>query len=264
MEANVREQPQELVTFRRGMAFMLDLQAGDTADLQHFLLLSKNRFSKDPRDRIYGFLGILETLSGRSLMQVDYKITVCELYMHVCRVLYNESESLDFLSMVERNRAQNGDSNLDPPSWSPNWTVKTNMSPVYQASHPPAWSSSNPRPRALSEQFAFTGEGVTRYGHRTCWRPPSAEVELQSCSFWDARLSHVYALATPVESPPVRDGENRAPKLEPLVFTTDAHQCRGMTDAAIKTGDVICALFGGKVPYILRNRQNSWTLAGQQ
>ena len=69
-------------------------------------------------------------------MQVDYKITVCELYMHVCRVLYNKSESLDFLSMVEKNRAQNGDLDLDPPSWSPNWTVKTNMSTVYQASHP--------------------------------------------------------------------------------------------------------------------------------
>jgi hypothetical protein len=118
----------------------------------------------------------------------------------------------------------------------------------------------------MPQVFLPSLEGVTRYGHRICWRPPSAEVQLYSCFFRDARLGHVYALATPVESPPVCDGDNSPTKVELLVFTTDTHQCRGMTDAAIKTGDVIRAIFGGKMPYIFRfrNRKDSWTLAGQQ
>jgi hypothetical protein len=47
MQANIHEKPQELVTFQRSMAFKLRLQAGDTADLQHSLRLSKNKFSTD-------------------------------------------------------------------------------------------------------------------------------------------------------------------------------------------------------------------------
>jgi hypothetical protein len=47
MQANIHEKSQELVTFQRSMAFKLRLQAGDTADLQHSLRLSKNKFSTD-------------------------------------------------------------------------------------------------------------------------------------------------------------------------------------------------------------------------
>ncbi|PMD57723.1 uncharacterized protein K444DRAFT_691915, partial [Hyaloscypha bicolor E] len=61
-EANIHEQPQELVTFQRSMAFKLRLQAGDTADLPlpaviqeqvlHRLLRRNLWFSGDTRDLI--------------------------------------------------------------------------------------------------------------------------------------------------------------------------------------------------------------------
>lgn len=309
-EANISDQPKELQSFRWKAGVLTHFRLPDPADpavFKDFLNISKNRDSSDPRDKIYGFLGIMEHLSGRCFLKVDYTISVCELYMQVCLVLWQETKSLDFLSMVERNRIQNPNRGIIPalPSWTPDWTVRTNQYPILRdGSHPPLWSSTNPKPRALSEKFSFTGnstaectfhldsmelevrgfivdtikdikgrwidltpnfslEGVTRYGHRICWLPSSPEEVSRSSCFWATRLNHVYALGNALESPIADDGENTTPRVDQLVFTSEAHGYLGATDAAIRIGDVICALFGGNVPYVLRSREASWVLVGQ-
>jgi hypothetical protein len=155
MEASLSDQPEEFWTFRRTAALLEELKR---------LHLSKDRSATDPWDKIYAFLGIPEELSRHGLLKVDYIMTVCELYMQVCQILYEETKSLGFLSMVERTRIQNQDQQFNLPSWNPNWAVRINMNSLFRdRSHPlprSAWSASNPKPRAFSEKFAFTGNST--------------------------------------------------------------------------------------------------------
>jgi hypothetical protein len=164
-EANILDRHIEFRTFQRSAASLKVLKLlkffcggprkQDPANFHALLDISKNRFSTDPRDKIYAILGIPEEVSGITLLKVDYTMTTCELYMHVCRVLYEETKSLDFLSMVERNRIQNQNQQFNLPSWSPDWTVYTNMDSLFRdGSHPPLWSAANPKPRAFSEKFS--------------------------------------------------------------------------------------------------------------
>ena len=57
--------------------------------------------------------------------------------------------------------------------------------------------------------------------------------------------------------------ETIPPRVDLRVFRTKADAYLGMADAAIRKGDVICALFGGHLPYILRSREGHWVLVGQ-
>ena len=311
LEANPYDQPKELLDFtkRAGIVthFLLPADPAHPAVFKDFLEIAKNRDSSDPRDRVYGFLGVMEHISNRSFLKVDYTISVCELYMQICQILLRETKSLAFLSMVERNRVLNPNRGFIPvlPSWAPDWTIRTNQYPISRdGSHPPLWSSTNPRPRALSQKFSFTGQssaqctfhidlmrlevrgfivdtikdiekswkdliptfsatGVARYGRRICWLPSSPEVVSHSTDFWGSRLNHIHSLEEALEFPAVDDGRNNTPSVDLRVFRTEANDYLGMTDAAIRTGDVICALFGGNVPYILRSGERHWVLVGQ-
>jgi hypothetical protein len=310
-EANIHDPPKELLDFtkRAGVLahFLLLADPAHPTVFKDFLKISKNRDSSDPRDRVYGFVGVMELRSNRSFLKVDYTISVCELYMQVCQILLRETKSLVFLSMVERNRILNPNQGFIPalPSWAPDWTVRTNQDPLFRdGKHPPLWSPANLRPRTLSEEFSFTGKssaqctfhfdsmrlevrgfivdtikdieerwkdlipkfsaiGVTRYGRGICWLPPSPEDVSHSTGFWASRLNHMHSLEDALEFPVADDGRNNTPSLDLRVFRTEADGYLGTTDAAIRNGDVICALFGGNIPYILRRREGYWVLAGQ-
>ncbi|KAF8855940.1 HET-domain-containing protein [Acephala macrosclerotiorum] len=162
IEANPVDQPKEFQAFRRGAGSLIALQRSITpVDFKGFLCLSKNRCSTDPRDRIYALLGMLEEKLGPSVLGVDYTIPTCELYMQVCQVLYEETKSLDFLSMVERDRFRGQDRETNLPSWCPDWTIPTNRDSIYKdGSYPAPRSAGNPRPRALTNKFSFTGDST--------------------------------------------------------------------------------------------------------
>lgn len=109
----------------------------------------------------------------------------------------------------------------------------------------------------------FSAIGVTRYGRRLSSLPPSPEDVSHSTSFWASRLNHMHSLEDALESPVADDGRDNTPCLDMRVFRTEADDYVGMTDVAIRKGDVICALFGGNVPYILRRGEEFWVLVGQ-
>jgi hypothetical protein len=73
----------------------------------------------------------------------------------------------------------------------------------------------------------------------------------------------MHSLEEALEFPVADDGRNNTPRVDLRVFRTKAVAYLGKTDAAIRNGDVICALFGGNVPYILRSREGSLVLVGQ-
>ncbi|KAK4442449.1 heterokaryon incompatibility protein-domain-containing protein [Podospora aff. communis PSN243] len=82
--------------------------------------------SSDPRDQVYGILGVadrqLSLLSGgkrRTLMDVDYRISVEALYTRLTRIIVNSHDSL---SVLERRELSS--SRLSTlPSWVPDYQV---------------------------------------------------------------------------------------------------------------------------------------------
>jgi hypothetical protein len=126
------------------------------------LQMLKNHAASDPRDKIYATLGIQEELGLDSIIKVDYGLSVCELYMQVANHLYESSKTLDFLGMVERDRLWNQKRNFGLPSWTPDWSVRTNMGPLLgNGRNLPIWSkTAHIRERSLS--LSFTGNSVPK------------------------------------------------------------------------------------------------------
>ena len=84
----------------------------------------------DPRDRVYGVLGIITSRTTRLYVEdrpeikpqefpISYEKTVSEVYQDVTRFLINTDDNLDALTVFEdrRNRAK------DLPSWVSDWRV---------------------------------------------------------------------------------------------------------------------------------------------
>ena len=72
----------------------------------------------DPRDRVYGILGILTALFGTGFMKPDYSVSVAEIYSQFAVALIDASGSLKLLSHVSGlNNSLTG-----LPSFAPDWT----------------------------------------------------------------------------------------------------------------------------------------------
>lgn len=282
------------------------------------LQTARNFSATDPRDKIYGLFGICERPGANHGLQVNYGLGVCELYMQTAKCIYELSNTLDFLGLVERQNSQNphrSADNLNLPSWTPDWTVPTNMrSLLGEGVKPKKRSIQNPNPRGFPEHFSFSGnstasckfnlhektltvtgfvvdtieniesrlkdldsrislEGATRYGPRICWRPPSPEEAFVWDDFWQSRLDLRHPHKEQVtDNPDVvtectasDDSANwsSVPRLDLLCFASKARRLLGLADSEIQHGDSICALFGAKVPYILRKQDDRWYLVGQ-
>jgi hypothetical protein len=71
-------------------------------------------------------LGLAEELSktiSASIISVDYKMSVCEVFTRTAEVLYNESGDVTFLDFVERSSLQGTKRYFDLPSWAPDWIL---------------------------------------------------------------------------------------------------------------------------------------------
>ncbi len=79
-------------------------------------LLSQTRFneSTDPRDKIYGLLGIATNYGS---IEPDYALSVAEVYLETVRVLIGVHDHLGVLS-----NCQYAKRSPDIPSWSPDWS----------------------------------------------------------------------------------------------------------------------------------------------
>lgn len=105
----------------------------------HLLKLTRQFETTDPRDRVYGLLGMKsggnEPDSGRLFITPDYTISAGELWVRLARQVIQSSQNLSILSSVQSTYggAQSEDATRDPPddsddegsgrlpSWVPNW-----------------------------------------------------------------------------------------------------------------------------------------------
>lgn len=83
--------------------------------LFELLLSHKSKKSSDPRDKIYALIGISN--SRKSYGQIDYSLSVRQVYTHTARHIIHDTRRLDIICVNQR--ALDSD---DLPSWVPNWT----------------------------------------------------------------------------------------------------------------------------------------------
>jgi hypothetical protein len=77
----------------------------------------------DPRDKVYGLLGIAPPDSEAISVEVDYCKSVEEVYEDLARVILSSSGNLDLLSVPQGN-SQLGER---LPSWAPDWSYKSSL-----------------------------------------------------------------------------------------------------------------------------------------
>lgn len=72
----------------------------------------------DPRDRVYGVLSLVKDLNDRDV-NINYELSVCEVYCNVIKFALRQTKSLSFLTdatLADRNPA------LCLPTWLPDWS----------------------------------------------------------------------------------------------------------------------------------------------
>jgi hypothetical protein len=74
---------------------------------------------KDPKDRVFGVLDILDKSGTHLCILPDYTLSVAEVYTNLVQHLIDHHKSLAFLSYAERHIRDNFVSEL--PSWVPDW-----------------------------------------------------------------------------------------------------------------------------------------------
>jgi hypothetical protein len=112
-----------------GPAVLHDLREdGGPAGLLDVLLYHQEKSCREPRDRVYGLLGILSP-SERSQFPVDYSRPVREVYIDVVDYLLTTTRSLDVIcASINFPVHQNIDG---LPSWCPDWSQRRRILPIW-------------------------------------------------------------------------------------------------------------------------------------
>lgn len=96
-----------------------ELYSGDPDSLLlHILRLSRTKLASDPKDRVYGILGILPN-ELRDKFRVNYQLPIKEIYIDVVEILLG-SGHVDVICESIHFPAQISNANL--PSWVPDWS----------------------------------------------------------------------------------------------------------------------------------------------
>ncbi|MCJ1368166.1 hypothetical protein MMC16_007307 [Acarospora aff. strigata] len=105
--------------------------------LLELLMISREYEATDPRDKVYGVLGLAREFMKGDTMEsdrvhegqqepprfvVDYSKTVSEVYQHLTKYLINRDRNLDVLCILSTHR---GPDSSDLPTWTPDWRVHT-------------------------------------------------------------------------------------------------------------------------------------------
>jgi hypothetical protein len=91
------------------------------------LLFHRDKHCSDPRDKVYGLLGIL-SLEERDCFGVDYNISMNEVYTNVVHYLLTTTRRLDVLCASIHIMGIQTTSGL--PSWVPDWSYYPVIEPI--------------------------------------------------------------------------------------------------------------------------------------
>lgn len=138
--------------------------------LLQVLRVCRRKLSADPRDKLYGILGLLEE-EIRNEFPVDYNLSVKEVYVRVFDYLLCTTEQLDILCETVHFPLH---TNSNLPSWVPDW-------------------SHNPETTALGQSYDFSAAGSTKAMARVHDDRRKLEV---SAIYLDTIQSHGIAVGT--------------------------------------------------------------------
>jgi hypothetical protein len=221
-------------------------------------------------------LPINDTISSTLLLAADYSYTTQTVYKAVARKLILQSGSLNVLSYVQDGEIQDATF----PSWVPRWDIEGNDTVILGAYSTHQWEASgnlkfrwdntlNREDHLAVEGLRFSPVAKTsRILHDTDSTDPNDLVGCQDIEkvFHSCRTplnKSLFALLTaesfmPADSPNL-SGQNpwtRQPCFGRRQFVTD-NGFLGLGPRNMQVGDIVCVLFGGSIPYILRSNDTS-------
>ena len=92
-------------------------------DFKNLLSNSSGKRCSDPRDRIFGFYGLI---SDEYIIVTDYQCSIRSVYVSSVLVIIAAERSLDVLAYCQHQRPQDATKNF--PTWCPNWSAKPSKS----------------------------------------------------------------------------------------------------------------------------------------
>ena len=92
-------------------------EEGKRAPLHLLILATRSHHCSDPRDKVYGMVGIARECQEHSF-PIDYSLSVGEVYLRATRWMIEHSKKLDVITATYPQKPEH---NL--PSWAPDWTV---------------------------------------------------------------------------------------------------------------------------------------------
>lgn len=119
------------------------IASAPTRDLLTMLNMTKNCRSTDPRDKVYGLMGLTgERL--QTLLKVDYAQSIDEVFTRTAAAIIVLREDLEILAYS--SSTTNSDiKDRSLPSWVPDWTVHRGgptVNPQFRSRHVGPWNSS--------------------------------------------------------------------------------------------------------------------------
>lgn len=122
-----------------------DLEAMPSSQLFSHLLqvmqMCRRKLSSDPRDKVFGILGVLP-LTVRDEILVDYEISTRDVYINIVDILLRTTGSLDVI--CEAIHFPPHANNVSVPSWVPDW------------SHVPG-------PKPIGTEYQFSASGTSTH-----------------------------------------------------------------------------------------------------
>ena len=120
--------------------------------LFELLVSHKSKKSTDPKDKVYALLGI--SSSRDSFGDIDYSLSMREVYSHTARHIIRMSKMLDVICVKQHNLNQ-----FNLPTWVPDWTRTTHsagQTVVGLQHHQPPFSAAG---SSLAEGATFLQDG---------------------------------------------------------------------------------------------------------
>lgn len=100
---------------------------GIPLDLLTVLLTSRSSLASDPRDKVYGILGLAFDAS-RIIPIPDYTVSTEQVYRRLVPSCVAEYNNLEVMCFAENLKPRNLKETKDLPSWAPDWSDDANFS----------------------------------------------------------------------------------------------------------------------------------------